>query len=305
MERTRRLAQFWNWLPSFRAVGEAEHLPSAAEALGISAPGLSRTIKQLEESLGRPLFLRHKQGIALSEDGRTFLEAVRRAMRLIDNARMVFQRTEHEGAIRIAASQSMMFSLVMPAVLRVTSEYPELRPELLHLNPDEAGTQLRNGVLDIALFESTKTPEALHAVRLCELSYGVYAGKNNPWAGQSMSLEELQVAPFVGPIRTLSDGWPPEITRNLKLRVQHLGLGISACESGKYLGHFPTSVADRLDTLVRIPVPIKNTQFPVFAVHRPPLESGPTRVDLVVEALKAVAAELRNPVDEAFAPHHE
>ena len=37
-----------------RVVAETEHLPTAAKALGVSAPGLSRSVKLLEDALGEP-----------------------------------------------------------------------------------------------------------------------------------------------------------------------------------------------------------------------------------------------------------
>jgi len=58
VERLRDIARFWNWLPAFRAVGETCHLPSAAAALYLSASALSRSLQQLEKSLGRSLFRR-------------------------------------------------------------------------------------------------------------------------------------------------------------------------------------------------------------------------------------------------------
>ena len=36
MEHARDVAQFWSWLPAFRAVAETEHLPSAGKALCVS-----------------------------------------------------------------------------------------------------------------------------------------------------------------------------------------------------------------------------------------------------------------------------
>ncbi len=58
MERLRRVASFWNWLPAFRAVAETEHLPTAAEALFVSPSALSRAIRLLEKDVGQPLFRR-------------------------------------------------------------------------------------------------------------------------------------------------------------------------------------------------------------------------------------------------------
>ncbi|MHC4078781.1 MAG: helix-turn-helix domain-containing protein, partial [Planctomycetota bacterium] len=69
MDRLRRLAQLWNWLPAFRAVGETQHLPTASRALSVTAPALSRAVRLLERDVGQPLFRRIGRRIELNEAG--------------------------------------------------------------------------------------------------------------------------------------------------------------------------------------------------------------------------------------------
>ena len=77
---------FWHRLPVFRTVAETEHLPTASKRLGLTAPALSRSIKLLEESVGRPLFDREGRRIVLNPAGKAFLRVVRTAMRQVDTA---------------------------------------------------------------------------------------------------------------------------------------------------------------------------------------------------------------------------
>jgi DNA-binding transcriptional LysR family regulator len=58
MDRFRRVAQLWNWLPAFRGVAEHENPQRAASVLGVSASALSRTVKLLEDALGAEVFVR-------------------------------------------------------------------------------------------------------------------------------------------------------------------------------------------------------------------------------------------------------
>ncbi|MBP8302176.1 MAG: LysR family transcriptional regulator, partial [Planctomycetes bacterium] len=61
MDRLLRLDALWNWLPAFRAVGETQHLPSAATALHVSPSALSRSVRLLEQRLGCTLFERRSR----------------------------------------------------------------------------------------------------------------------------------------------------------------------------------------------------------------------------------------------------
>jgi LysR family hca operon transcriptional activator len=86
----------------FVAVADAGSLKLAAEEkLGTTQPSLSRQIRDLEEEVGAPLFLRKARGVELTAAGRVFLDharvvlaqvetAVQSARRLADPARPSF-----------------------------------------------------------------------------------------------------------------------------------------------------------------------------------------------------------------------
>ena len=69
VERLRHIAEFWNWLPAFRAIAETSHLPSAAAILHLSPSALSRSLQQLENRLGRKLFPRANRRLELTREG--------------------------------------------------------------------------------------------------------------------------------------------------------------------------------------------------------------------------------------------
>jgi DNA-binding transcriptional LysR family regulator len=73
-------------LRCFFAVAEELHFACAAERLHIDQSPLSHTIKELEEDLGAPLFVRNKRSTRLTRAGKLFLEHVPRVFAL-DQAR--------------------------------------------------------------------------------------------------------------------------------------------------------------------------------------------------------------------------
>ena len=63
---------------AFEAAGRHENFSRAAEELGMTQAAISYQIRQLEDRVGRPLFLREKGRVRLSESGRLFLPALAR-----------------------------------------------------------------------------------------------------------------------------------------------------------------------------------------------------------------------------------
>ncbi len=64
-------------LRHFLAVAEHHNLTAAAEALHISQPALTKSIKQLEASIGSPLFERHQKGVLLTKKVKILLRRAR------------------------------------------------------------------------------------------------------------------------------------------------------------------------------------------------------------------------------------
>lgn len=76
-------------LQYFLAVAREESVSDAAEFLHLSQPTLSRQLKNLEEELGKQLFIRGNRKITLTEEGMLLRK---RAEEIVD----LMQKTEEE-----------------------------------------------------------------------------------------------------------------------------------------------------------------------------------------------------------------
>ena len=57
-------------LVAFNTIVSSGSLGRAAEALNVTQPALSRTIRKLEDEVGAPLFERHSKAMQLTDVGR-------------------------------------------------------------------------------------------------------------------------------------------------------------------------------------------------------------------------------------------
>ncbi len=153
MERLRRIADLWNWLPAFRAVAETEHLHRAAEMLNTSAPALSRTIRLLEDSLDAPLF--HRNGgrhLELTDLGRALAAATRDGLRRVDEALATTSpREKLTGPLRVSSEGRLTTTYLVAALARLRREHVELVPHLTCVVASDVVSQLLRGDLDVAL----------------------------------------------------------------------------------------------------------------------------------------------------------
>src|SRR3990167_8816805 len=84
-------------LEYFLEVSSTLNLSRASERLGISQPSLSLAVKRLEQSVGNSLFVRHKQGVTLTQAGK----------QLVLHARQLLQYWENTKSQALASQQEV------------------------------------------------------------------------------------------------------------------------------------------------------------------------------------------------------
>ncbi|WP_225358861.1 LysR family transcriptional regulator [Lacticaseibacillus zeae] len=70
----------------FLNVALTQNISRSARILHVSQPSLSRSIHDLENELGVPLFTRNGHALALNEAGRLFAIQVRQGLTMVDHA---------------------------------------------------------------------------------------------------------------------------------------------------------------------------------------------------------------------------
>jgi DNA-binding transcriptional LysR family regulator len=289
MERARRVGSLWSWLPAFRAVAETEHLPTASEALHVSASSLSRTIRLLEDDVGRPLFDRVGRQLVLNEAGREMLRAVRDAMRRVDEALVTLGPGRLVGPVHVSVPGPLAPLYVLPALRALAAAHPELSPHVTSVPAASLGEALAQGRVDVAVIEDPPPTPELTRVILTEVPHALCCGPGHPlFARGRPTADEIAAHPFVAPTPSadgrIPDRWPTHRPRRVGLFVQQMQVGIEACRGGGYLAVLPWPVAERAG-LRRLPMR-GIASSTLCALHRPTL--GPAgRTEAVVRALVA------------------
>ena len=169
----------------FLAVAEHRSISRAAEALHVSQPALSRTISLMEGDLGTRLFERTRQGVQLSEAGKTLYLYASRAVRAINNAReeIDYSLRQTDLVLRICCGDSWGFGILPPIVRRFSEDHPDvfLQVDILDHESRIQGLETRSHAIAFGVI----SPEVL-ATRaydfepLVEAPYDVYCDEAHP-----------------------------------------------------------------------------------------------------------------------------
>lgn len=140
-------------LQYFLAIAREQSISGAAEFLHISQPTLSRQIRDMEEELGKQLFIRGNRKIELTEEGMLLR---RRAEEIVN----LTKKTEKEimnsdinvtGDIYIGAGETAAIEYVAKAATLLKEKHPSIH---YHLSSDDAIDileQLDKGLIDFGI----------------------------------------------------------------------------------------------------------------------------------------------------------
>ncbi|MEM7608756.1 MAG: LysR family transcriptional regulator [Myxococcota bacterium] len=278
MERARRLAAFWSWLPAFRAVAESEHLPTASRLLNVTASSLSRTIRLLEEDLGTQLFERTGRNIRLNDTGAAFLQATREAMRVVHEALAEATGDRLHGPIHCSAPTPLAAIVFVPAMRALRETYPALSLHLHAMVGESMVAKLKRGELDLALTDDAVDDDALTVDKLMTLRHDVFAAER-------IALEDVV---FIAPRRDdqghTPDAWPAHRSREIGARVDLMQTAIDVVRSGAPFGAVLPCVVGESNGLVSLGLAGEMNPSVLYAVRRRTL-SMRTKADVLAEAI--------------------
>lgn len=176
-------------LQALKQVTRSGSIRSAARELGQSQPALSRTLRELEQTLGTQLLLRGKDGITLTEAGSAFSQRVEWVLEELRRAADEVEQINRASHGRLTIGYSSLIALtVLPSV---TEAFKQALPQVtLTLKEGQLSSLLpgvRNGVIDLAIgsVDPMFPPEEVMIDPLFTSPFCVVARSGHPLAGES------------------------------------------------------------------------------------------------------------------------
>ena len=185
-------------LQAFQAVVEVKSFTEAAERLSITQSGISHAIRSLEEEFGLPLFMRDKNGVALTQAGQLVVEHVQEILGRSERIRQEMSALSglRVGKVRVGSFQSVAIRILPSLVGGFHRLYPGLDMTIFEGTDTEVQEWILSGTVDIGFVIAPCTE--LESVPVLEDEIRVVLPEKHPLGKrQTLSWEELGEEPLV------------------------------------------------------------------------------------------------------------
>ena len=151
-------------LQIFKTVADQGGVARAAAHLNRVQSNVSTRLKQLETSLGTPLFRRQNRRLVLSDQGRVLLSYADRLLRLSDEAQSAVREGALQGVLRIGTMESTAAARLPPILAAYHEAWPKVRIELVTGTSGALAAKVRNYEIEAAFVAQPFPADGLAAM---------------------------------------------------------------------------------------------------------------------------------------------
>ena len=197
----------------FLAVAREENMTRAAEQLHVTQPTLSKTLKALEDELGKKLFTRHSFSIALTEEGVLLRDRAEDLVSMADKIEKEFLSLDDitGGELYLGLAESWQIRYLARDIRKLKNKYPSLTYHITSGDTEQVTEKLDKGLLDFAVICDAPNGKKYDAIAFPEGdTWGLIFPSKDPLAQR----ETICVDDLVGlPLFTSEQGWEGDIRK--------------------------------------------------------------------------------------------
>lgn len=164
----------------FYTVASLENISKAADALYISQPAVSKSIKKLEDILGMQLFYRSSRGVTLTEEGKVFLEHIKKAMEEITLGEETLLKLKNRelGSVKIGVSSTICKYFLIPHLKSFIGDYPNIKVMINNQTTMDTLKLVNEGKVDFGIVSHNFDYSGYNFIELQDIS-DVFVTSNN------------------------------------------------------------------------------------------------------------------------------
>lgn len=183
-------------LEIFLTIAEYESIKLAADTLFISQPAVSKSLKELEESIETLLFDRLNGRLYLNTAGKIFQQKAKALLQEYQELTQLFQENSEEWPIFLGASLTFGETNLIPALLNFQKKFPQIPLNVSITNAQTVGDKLLDNMLDIGILANPILRPGFKNIPLKSLEL-VFVGQEKFLTNGEITVEDLGQLPLL------------------------------------------------------------------------------------------------------------
>lgn len=202
-------------LQYFLAVAREANITKAAESLNMTQPPLSRQLKELEDELGKQLFIRGSRGITLTEEGMILRKRAEEMVALMEKTKTEISSSGENihGEIYIGGGETEGIRLIAKTAEKLRRKHPNISYYLFSGNSDDVTERLDKGLLDFGILIEPADIKKYDFIKLpTKDRWGLLMRRDHPLAKKTgITPDDLQGLPLIASRQSIAhnelSGW--------------------------------------------------------------------------------------------------
>ncbi|MEZ5740967.1 MAG: LysR family transcriptional regulator [Burkholderiaceae bacterium] len=269
----------WDDLKFVLAVAECGSVSAGARHLGMNHTTVLRRIAQIEDAMQLSIFEHQASGYKVTREGARVVASaarIRAELQALDRT-LTAGSLELDGQIRLTTTDSLMMTVIGPALSEFQRGHPRIMIELLITNQV---VDLARRQADVAIRPTRTVPQGMQASRVASLRFALYAsrrylqtdpGAPNLRSDWLVTEESLMLSPTQYWMRTHHPHAKEKVRADSFVALARLA------EQGQGLAVLPCFLGDTAE-LVRIGAPLADIDTSLW-VMTPADMAGAARID--------------------------
>ncbi len=190
----------------FLAVAREENITKAAQSLFVTQSTLSKQMMDLENQIGKQLFIRGKRKITLTEEGLFLRSRAREILELMENTENALHQDQQtlSGNVSIGCGETVAMDIIAGLLEAFHKQYPDVVLHTYSGDADAILERIDKGLADMGLLLGPIRQEKYEYLQLRQKDvYGLLMPKDCPLASQSsINIDQLKTLPIILPDQT-------------------------------------------------------------------------------------------------------
>ncbi|RDZ11033.1 LysR family transcriptional regulator [Priestia megaterium] len=185
----------------FLTVAREGSITKAADFLHVTQPTLSRQLKDLEQELGKKLFIRSSHSVILTDEGMLLRNRAEEIVNMVDKLEAEFSSMEETigGDVYIGGGETEAMKHIARVAKDVQLRYPNIRYHLYSGNEEDITERLDKGLLDFGILIQPADISKYNYLNIpAKDVWGVVMRKDSPLAvKESIQAADLLKVPLI------------------------------------------------------------------------------------------------------------